>query len=85
MQKKTLWAGVVSGQIQFFPSNPQGNVTGLQGSRKFHATDECTLVDDNGTNILENTATGQGGQDDAGSLEQSEDNQGPTGGAAQTA
>jgi hypothetical protein len=58
VMKKTLWAGVVNGQIGFFSQNPDGNVEGLQASRKFYVENN-TLTDDHGS-ILSNTAHGGG-------------------------
>jgi hypothetical protein len=58
VMKKTLWAGVVNGQIGFFSQNPDGNVEGLQASRKFYVENN-TLTDDQGS-ILDNTAHGGG-------------------------
>lgn len=55
--KKTFWAGVVNNQIGFFTSDPNGNVEGLQGSRKF-CVEGNSLTDDNGHNITDNTAIG---------------------------
>jgi hypothetical protein len=55
--KKTLWAGVVNNQITFFGSDPNGNVEGLQGSRKFHV-EGGNLTDDAGNNVVDNTAVG---------------------------
>lgn len=60
MQKKKLWAGVVNGQINFYPEDPQGNVQGLQGSRVFTVTGNCDLTDDTGHSIISNTAEGGG-------------------------
>jgi hypothetical protein len=55
--KKTLWVGIVNNQIGFFTANPNGNVEGLQGSRKFHV-EGGNLTDDNGNNVVDNTAVG---------------------------
>jgi hypothetical protein len=55
--KKTFWAGVVNNEIGFFTSDPNGNVEGLQGSRKF-CVEGNSLTDDNGHNITDNTAIG---------------------------
>lgn len=73
-QKKKLWAGVVSGQIQFFNSDPQGTVEGLQGSRTFNLGNDGTITDDNGNNAILSAESGHG-TDNAGSIEQSMDNQ----------
>jgi hypothetical protein len=72
MQKKKIWAGVVNGQINFYNSNPQGNVAGLQGSRPFTLTGNGELQDDNGNNAILSTSEGQG-TDSAGSVGQSQD------------
>lgn len=79
--KKKLWAGVVNGQIEFFNSNPQDTVQGLQGSRQFTVTGDCELHDANGNNAI-NSASADLGTDSAGTIQQAVDNTQPTGGAA---
>lgn len=61
--KKTLWVGIVDSQITFFGTNPQDNVEGLQGLRKFHVeanNNDLKLTDDNGGNVIQNTTSGGG-------------------------
>jgi hypothetical protein len=55
IMKKTYWTGIVSNQIRFFTQNPEGNVDGLQGSRKLTVTDQCALVDDSGHSIVDSS------------------------------
>jgi hypothetical protein len=81
-QTKSLWAGVVNNQIQFFSENPDGNVQGLQGYRKFHISGNAELTDDNGNNLINSTSANLG-QEDSGTVMQASDNTGPVGGAAQ--
>lgn len=78
MKKKAIWAAVQSGQIKFFTSNPDGNVQGLQGMRKFHVTGDCGVVDDNGSNILEGTSDTTGADDGGSSLSAGDQTSGQT-------
>jgi hypothetical protein len=82
MQKKSTWVGVVSGQIKFFSENPEGNVQGLQGSRKFNL--EGKLTDDNGTNIIDSTVADVGTDTTSGSItDEMQNNQQQHGGSQQ--
>jgi hypothetical protein len=53
--KKELWAGVVGNSIEFFQHNPNGNVQGLSGTRKFYLEGD-NLTDDTGGTIINNIA-----------------------------
>jgi hypothetical protein len=85
IMKKTYWTGIVSNQIRFFTQNPEGNVDGLQGSRKLTVTDQCTLVDDSGHNIVD-SSFGTSDTDEANDMSSGEaQSQQPQGGQATTA
>lgn len=79
--KKQFWAGLVSNEIRFFTENPEGNVDGLQGLRKFTVTNQCQLTDDSGHNIVSSTNTGS--TDGAGSIQSNIGNEQNAEGSAQ--
>lgn len=68
MQKK-LWAGVVGGTIEFFNSDPNGNVENLEGSRSFCIDDNKHIVDEQGASLLTNTES-SGGANTQGATQQ---------------
>lgn len=56
--KKQFWAGIVGGSLQFYGSDPTGNVEGLEGTRKF-CVENNNLVDDHGASIITTPETVQ--------------------------
>jgi hypothetical protein len=87
MKKTPLWVGLVNGQFGFFASDPVDNVQGLQGSRKFYVEgNQPKIVDDNGTNLIDNTTLGGGANSSDISTQTAghAQNEGPTGQQEQT-